>query len=471
MHMDKIMKRHLLFRILSLATAVAATACSGAGGGTSITSSVPANEKRAASCSQGDVQAAVASAVNGDTVILPACACGDAPAWTSKIVIPAQITIQGSGIQATCIQDGGFWARKPAVGGANNWTVRNILFSRSTWSVPPLVIGENTDTGTPVTGWMITGIGVTGYPVMLLSYNGSTGLVTNSTFTVTGSAAAEILQFYGNEGADWASPSSWGSAGTYVFIEDNTFACSGSAANACLHAAMASRGASMVDRCNWIVDTGANTSQRWYDVFDVHGYGYQGGSWRSGRQLEVYGNKHTKRYDSGMFVSPRGGSYRIFKNLIVTGGTSTYADGIISLGEWRAMNTGNTMMYPLVTGPAVCSSQTATTACAVQKTCCADHEGYPCCDQLGRGAGQTADPAFAWDNTDDSSNLLKAGFNGSASPNGCDAACQVFIQAGRDYFDDGTLPAGYAPYTYPHPARGLAAATTCRTTGITFWRP
>lgn len=56
----------------------------------------------AASCSQTDVQAAVNSANNGDTVVVPAGSC----TWTSVIKLKDKgITIQGAGIDQTVITD------------------------------------------------------------------------------------------------------------------------------------------------------------------------------------------------------------------------------------------------------------------------------------------------------------------------------------------------------------------------------
>src|SRR5262249_24514308 len=62
--------------------------------------SVQAATVNAASCSQANVQAAIASASNGDTVIVPAGSC----TWTSGISLGTKaITLQGAGIGATNI--------------------------------------------------------------------------------------------------------------------------------------------------------------------------------------------------------------------------------------------------------------------------------------------------------------------------------------------------------------------------------
>lgn len=55
----------------------------------------------AASCSQGDVQAAIDSASDGDTVNVPAGSCS----WTSSVVIPNSkgIEIIGAGMGQTAI--------------------------------------------------------------------------------------------------------------------------------------------------------------------------------------------------------------------------------------------------------------------------------------------------------------------------------------------------------------------------------
>lgn len=56
----------------------------------------------AASCSYADVAAAIASAVDGDTVEIPAGTC----TWTTTLVVTKAITLQGAGIGNTIIKDG-----------------------------------------------------------------------------------------------------------------------------------------------------------------------------------------------------------------------------------------------------------------------------------------------------------------------------------------------------------------------------
>ena len=59
--------------------------------------------RTAASCSRNDVGAAVNSAVDGDTIVIPAGTC----TWTSNLTITDKIlTIQGAGMNSTILVDG-----------------------------------------------------------------------------------------------------------------------------------------------------------------------------------------------------------------------------------------------------------------------------------------------------------------------------------------------------------------------------
>jgi len=64
-----------------------------------LTRSSSAAVRNAASCAKADVQAAVTSAVNGDTVTIPAGNC----TWSSTLTINKGITLQGAGTNATTI--------------------------------------------------------------------------------------------------------------------------------------------------------------------------------------------------------------------------------------------------------------------------------------------------------------------------------------------------------------------------------
>lgn len=70
-------------------------------------------------------------------------------------------------------------------------------------------------------------------------------------------------------------------------------------------------------------------------------------------------------------------------------------------------------------------------------------EGYPCRDQIGRGAGQILEGTYAWNNV----------YNGDNTPSftiGYTTREKTHIKLGRDVFEN-TRKTNYIPYTYPHP--------------------
>ncbi len=71
--------------------------------GYDISSCLKGNTTSAASCSLVDVQAAINSAQSGDTVLVPAGSC----IWISTLMLNKSITLQGAGVDATKIINGG----------------------------------------------------------------------------------------------------------------------------------------------------------------------------------------------------------------------------------------------------------------------------------------------------------------------------------------------------------------------------
>jgi len=85
----------------------------------------------AASCSQANVQSAINSASNGDTVGIPTGTC----TWTSGISLTKRITLQGSGIGSTIItySDGTLFVTSGE--SANNFRITGIEFRNCTQCV------------------------------------------------------------------------------------------------------------------------------------------------------------------------------------------------------------------------------------------------------------------------------------------------------------------------------------------------
>lgn len=406
----------------------------------------------AKSCAFTDVQSAIASSSSGDTIILPVCS---SPAWSSRLEITKQnLTIQGQGTSNTTINGFGFLISTLSHG----TTITGIHFNAGT-NVPVIRVSSGNDfSGTPVTDWVIDGNKFTTTKSGCISiFNGSTGLVSNNEFLDTNTDAT--IYVWGRDDIDWSTPSFHGEAGQNVFIEDNKFVATSITTN---HAILSGWGGSYIFRCNKVTDSGGNNTYK--DMVDVHGYGH-GTNRRGGRAAEVYGNYFDNRNYSSRTINLRSGSGRIFANRWIN--SSTY----IGLTDYRMIGLGLSMAYP--TNTADCSTNSANCASSAEATCCSDHEGYPCCDQIGRGqdlggaSRQETDPYYFWDNK------TTTGADISITPSTGTPA--NFIQKNRDFYN-GSPPTGYTPYTYPHPARGISPTGKCligvdsaSDTDILFW--
>src|SRR5262245_10203780 len=92
-----------------------------------------ANGARAATiqaqgCNSSQVAAAINSAADGDTVVVPAGTC----TWTSPLTIGKSITLQGAGADATIIVDGIAAPSSGAKSPALSWKVTNNRLTRLT---------------------------------------------------------------------------------------------------------------------------------------------------------------------------------------------------------------------------------------------------------------------------------------------------------------------------------------------------
>lgn len=395
----------------------------------------------------------ISVASSGDTIHLPT---GVSSAWLSRLEVSKEnITIQGNGISNTTINGYGFLISTHS----NGARITGIHFNAGD-STPAIRISSGADTnGTPVTGWMIDGNQFTaGGSGCISVFNGSRGLIANNAFYTSGETTIYV---YGRDDLDWQTASFHGEDSQSVFIEDNRFvSTSDSNSN---HVMLSGWGGSYVFRCNMITDSGGSNTYK--DMLDVHGYGH-GTHRRGGRAAEIYGNFLDNRNYQWRTINLRAGSGRIFANRWRNG------DTFIGLTDYRMADYGLSMSYP--TDPHDCRTNSANYPADAEATNCSDHEGYPCCDQVGMGqdrvgtARQASDPYYFWDNK------TLAGEDVSVSPAAGLAA--AYIQEKREYYHGIAPPAGYRPYAYPHPDRGLTATFTCLSdenssadTAIAFW--
>jgi hypothetical protein len=187
----------------------------------------------ALSCSQGDVDNAYAEAADGDIIVIPAGDCSSSGAWTETLEIEKQVSIQGSGVEATIlgmaseytplfhiiadnvrISDITFDGRNvnPSVTGAilvgDYSTVTNV--TRDFRIDHNRFINFSPMPTAGMTGW--SAIGVYGYTY---------GVIDSNVFE---DATGEIIGVCADCADAWARPVEFGgyTDGT-VFVEDNIF--------------------------------------------------------------------------------------------------------------------------------------------------------------------------------------------------------------------------------------------------------
>lgn len=375
---------------------------------------------KAASVSYDDVLDALASAIPGDTVLLPA---GQA-VWSSKLVLDKAVTLMGAGMRATTIINAladdytglidirvdagaGDFVRISSIGltsdrtNTKQWAI--YVDGTLPFRIDHVRFFDTVD-------YLATDIRIAGY--------GTYGVVDNCEFD--GSTKESIQVFGGNQ--SWGEDSTLGTASA-VYIEDCVFRNSPGG-----HAAVFSAGSKGV--------------VRYCEIFgkdlDAHGHCFNRG-FRGVRHYEFYENDIWEKdvgFNRAMFI--RGGTGVIFDNRVR--GDKFYGD--IELTEYRV------------------TTDCPNNGCGT--------EGYPLYDQIGRGKDQTSEPLYMWGNVADEDG--DGVFERAAFVTVVDARTPVcnlgptadYIQpvahggeANPDYVVGTALP-GYAPFTYPHPLRALS---------------
>jgi hypothetical protein len=87
------------------------------------------------------------------------------------------------------------------------------------------------------------------------------------------------------------------------------------------------------------------------------------------------------------------------------------------------------------------------------------YHGWPCVDQIGRGAKQASFPLYQWNNTYNGNAITDITVYDNYNQSGGTCYNSTQIVSGRDYINS-AMP-GYTPYTYPHPLQnaGIPAPT------------
>lgn len=368
------------------------------------------------------MQSAVSTARTGDEVRIPAGAC----AWSASVTTGGKrISIAGAGQSSTTITavslgqalfvidaDGARISGMTLGGGGSinvgsfrDWRLHALRFSGSA----------------AFTAVYIRGTNPTLHP---------RGVIDHCEFQ----NGRVLVHGYAGVGAsDLRNTTHWFEAlglgsGEAVFVETNTFNFT-TFYNAfdCEYAGR------IVFRYNTITDS-------YLEAHSVQGFA------RACRKWEVYNN--TIRQVSQSIYRPiffRGGTGVIFGNVV----TGTFGAPTIHFDNVRTFtNAGGEVGQ--CNGNSIWDGN-------------AESNGYPCRDQIGRGADvaiwesapyptQSLEPAYIWSNTINGSPLGVTVISGSA----------VHIKPNRDYYVNVGAKPDYTPYTYPHPLTTLTAPSNLR---------
>jgi FG-GAP-like repeat len=248
-------------------------------------------------------------AQNGDTIMLPAGTF----TWTTAVRLSKAITLQGKGIGRTIIRDAfqtravlGWHLEETANGAARLTGIEFQDGGRTQTATSPggviTIIGSNTNGTTfrwdhckmiGLNGAMTlnTVIGVVDHNVIQSSYGGG--------FCIWGSYWNNDPAGYGDR--SWSAPTNFGSS-QFLFLEDNTYACTAAALRPMTDAYA---GARFVVRHNSLYN--ANIANHGTD---------SSGRLRSGRAMEIYNNTFIGRNLGNIVGGCRGGIVLFYNNTV-----------------------------------------------------------------------------------------------------------------------------------------------------------
>lgn len=401
----------------------------------------------ATSCAKTDVDSAIASASDGDTVQIPACA---STTWTSAVSTSKGITIQGAGSGSTTINDNGFDMTAPD---GKAWRITamtltgtaciNALTESKAWRVDHIHFNA-----------VAPGAGRCQNRIVWVEPTGpgyQKGLVDHNTFTDPGAIQVHMRAAGDGGNGEYIRALGLGTDDA-VYIEDNQF----------LHATV------NISNPTTDCDGGGrlvfryNTVQNSY--FEMHDAIV--GGLRSCRKWEVYHNTFAMTYDSGqfVFVGIRGGTGVVHNNTYTTNGF--YMGSPVVVGLYRTAQAGGDpwdALCSLSSGKATLASTTPPSGCTGTANGCVTLDGsgtggYPCRDQFGFDGNdpQVTQPALLWNNQKDGVQTNGFDFNGPGSPG-------AYIAENTDWCRSDTasppstcngVSTTYTAYTYPHPLIG-----------------
>jgi hypothetical protein len=369
----------------------------------------------AASCSDRDVSAAIASASNGDTVIVPNGAC----TWTSGISTSKQIALLGATVDGVTITHGAGSATLLSftIGSSSRTRIGNLRF----------MPGSATGTYVEVQGSGLTPLMHDVYfniPNFQLAWAvrwvvDKGGVIWRATFESTDYGS----KVYGSDSGclvvkgdvPWNAASTLGTLDTNgttnLYIEDSTF--------------------KFVGQCP-DVDDNSRVVIRRSQIIGSSGLTHGTTSASGGRQVELYDNAFTYPQTTrnlNRYFWWRAGTAVVTRNTI----ESIYGQSYGSKNSF--VFTVENARRPGQTG------------------CCTS---YMCTHQPGsggNGSSQVSDPVYFWDNSGSGAASIGTVDADTSATCGTTYSTDGFFKRNRDYFIDSGAKPGYVSYTYPHPLR------------------
>jgi hypothetical protein len=407
------------------------------------------NTINAASASFAAVQAAVDSAVDGDTVLIPS----GAATWTTALQVTKGITIQGAGIGSTVITDN---VAKSGSGGSFSCFYFNVPAGK-TWKLLRMtIVGQATDVSVNVPGHIRIDGNATfriGYvrlsPMQTMGVRvlgGAVGVIDHCYFQTNGYQTSIEIEHstWGGVGDygdySWSQPSALGT-GDSIYIEDCQFVgvpLSSTLPN--LFDALS--GARYVFRRNTVNDMRMTS----------HGIETGSNERRALRKWEIYDNTFSIMTPAwtDYVCMQRGGTGLVFNNTMDVAGTN----GFLKLVHFNSSAAENqpSAYFGATTGSNPWDQN-------------AGAGGYRALDQVGAGRGnlivrspktpawpnQASEPVYCWNN--------------ARTGSGPYVNSGALIQANRDYYTEATSFNGTTGT-----GRGLLSArpATC-TTGVAYF--
>lgn len=386
---------------------------------------------QATTCNSSDVQAAINSASDGDTVLIPPGTC----TWTTQVYMSSAkaITVRGAGIGMTTILD-----NVPKGTGLYTSTLWNITtalgktFRLTGMTIQGLVTPDTYNKGTVMFQGTSQAVRVDHIKFSQPSssairfYGHIYGVVDHCDFDLSNRQQGVVIWhdlWNGKSYGDGSfADSLYLGTNKAIYIEDNTFLGTGLAG---VGTSDSMSGGRYVFRYNTV--TNQNSANHGTESSGRH---------RGVRSYEIYNNTYTTSTEMFTAIYLRGGTGVVFNN-----STNGYTSAV-RLTNYRSQQAYSPWGQ--------CNGSSSYDGNSLAN-------GYPCIDQIGRGTtdlisgdppsptawpNQLLDPLYIWGNNYTPTQSTNAAEVSSQDPD--------WIAPGRDFIVGSARP-GYAPYVYPHP--------------------